>query len=82
MASGALAQCEHATSSWINSLDSIQSNSKEVVLYFFVNWIESNFPRPKMEMPSWSYSFFGQSDPKFNSITNLKNELDSFFFLC
>ena len=57
IASGALAQCEHATSSWINS-NSIQSNSKEVFLDFFFNWIESNSPRSTMKMPSWLFIFF------------------------
>ena len=37
--------------------DSIQSTPEKLFLDFFVNWIESSFPRPEIEMPSWLFIF-------------------------
>ena len=75
---GGVGQCEHATSSWINSPDPVQSNSKEVFLDFFANWIESKFPRPKMETPSWLFIFWPIRS-KFNSIQSKKLNWIHFF---
>ena len=79
ISSGALAQCEHATSSWINSSNSIRSNSKEVSLDFFFNWIEKSFTCPTMKMSSWLLIFLPIRS-KFNPIQFKKLNWISFFF--
>ena len=65
-------------SSWTNSSNSIQSNSKESVLDLFVTWIESNSLAPQWKC-LLGYSFFDRSEP--NSIQpNSESRIGLTFF--
>ena len=82
IASGALAQCEHAKSSWINSSKSFQSNSKAIQnmdFWTLVDLIEPNFPRSTTKMPSCFFIFWPIRS-KFSSI-QFKNLNWIHFFL-